>query len=263
MKSGEIVANKYLLKALLGAGGMGEVWSAIHTSTDRDFAIKFMHAHVASPEMTARFAREAKASARINHPNIIDVFDVGQTEDGHLYLVMEMLDGVPLADAFYASPPLNVREFLALILDATKALAAAHSVGIFHRDVKPANIFLHRERGTGMSFAKVLDFGISKFSANDDSLATKTGSVLGSPRYMSPEQARSAAGADHRADIWALGVIMFEGLTGFWPHDGDSFSSLVIAIATSPPRDINVVVPNLPAGLRSLVRDCLAPMEQR
>jgi serine/threonine-protein kinase len=264
MKPGEIIAAKYRLKHRLGVGGMGEVWAAQHTATGRDFAIKFMHAHVAaSKQARQRFSREARASARINHPNIIDVFDVGELEDGCLYLVMELLDGISLADAFFVQPPISVRDFVSIMLDTSRALSAAHAAGIVHRDIKPGNIFLHRDRSSGLAYAKLLDFGISKFGASEDDLSTKTGSVLGSPRYMSPEQARSAAAADHRADVWAMGVILFEGTVGTWPHEGDSFSSLVVAIATTPPASIDQMAPHLPDDLRSIVRDALMPIDQR
>jgi eukaryotic-like serine/threonine-protein kinase len=262
MKAGQVVAGRYRLEARLGVGGMGEVWSAVHIGTGRDFAIKFMHAHAAASQSARqRFSREARASAKINHPNIIDVFDVGEMEDGVLYLVMELLSGVSLADALHAEPALSIQDLLAVLLDTAQALAAAHAVGIVHRDVKPANIFLHKERGTGFSFAKILDFGISKFT--DDDQGTKTGSILGSPRYMSPEQTRSAAAADPKADIWALGVVLFEGLTGTWPHEGDSFSSLVVNICTVPPLSIDAVAPHLPEPLRAIVRECLLPYPER
>lgn len=264
MKPGDIVADKYRLKERLGIGGMGQVWSVTHTQTDREFAIKVMHPHIAeSQEARSRFTREAKASARINHPNVIDIFDVGEMPSGSLYLVMELLDGLPLADAFFAHPPLSVRDFLSIMLDSAHALEAAHQVGVVHRDVKPANIYLHRERVSGLACAKIVDFGISKFSAANDSVATNTGSVLGSPRYMSPEQTRSAASTDARSDIWALGVVLFEGLCGFWPHDGDSYSSLVLAIVTNPPKSIDEHAPHLPEELRDLIRSCLQPLETR
>src|SRR5262249_35250612 len=156
--------------------------------------------------------REARASAKINHPNIIDVFDVGSLEDGSLYLVMELLDGMSLAEAFHAEPPLTAQAFVAILLEAARALAAAHAAGIIHRDIKPPNIFLHLDRSTRLASAKLLDFGVSKFTTNEDAFITKTGSVLGSPRYMSPEQTCSSAAADHRSDLWAMGVILFEGL---------------------------------------------------
>jgi serine/threonine-protein kinase len=264
MKAGETIADRYRLEARLGVGGMGEVWRATHTGTGRDFAVKFMHAHAAaSASARARFLKEARVSAKINHPNVIDIFDAGEMEDGTLYLAMELLDGITLGDAFHVAPPLSVQEFLSVMLDTARALAAAHAVGVVHRDIKPANIFLHRDRATGLASAKILDFGISKFGGNDDSHATKTGAVLGSPRYMSPEQTRSAASVDHRADVWAAGVILFEGLTGTWPHEGDSFSSLVVAICTTPPTSIDLMVPDLPEPLRAVVRDCLKPLAER
>lgn len=262
MKSGEVVAGRYQTDRRLGIGGMGEVWSAVHLGTGRSFAVKFMHAHAAtSASARQRFTREARASARVNHPSVVDVFDVGELEDGTLFLVMQLLDGCSLADALHAVPPLTVQEFLTVIMETTDGIAAAHAAGIVHRDLKPANIFLHKDR-TGLASPKVLDFGISKFADADD-FSTKTGAVLGSPRYMSPEQTRSAAAADQRADIWALGVILFEGLTGTWPHDGDSFTSLVIAISTEPPKSIDAVAPMLPEPVRAIVRECLRPLDER
>ena len=264
MKSGEVVADRYRLDARLGVGGMGEVWKATHSSTGREFAIKFMHAHASSSASARqRFAREARVSAKINHPNVIDIFDAGEHDDGMLYLTMELLDGVSLADAFHVSPPLSMRDLLIVLHDTARALAAAHAAGIIHRDIKPANVFLHRDRATGLASAKILDFGISKFGGMDESNQTKTGAVLGSPRYMSPEQTRSAAGVDHRGDVWACGVILFEGLTGTWPHEGDSFSSLVVAICTVPPASIDLAAPDVPEPVRAIVRDCLKPLDQR
>jgi serine/threonine-protein kinase len=262
MRPGEIVAGKYRLDARLGIGGMGEVWRATHTGTGREFAVKFMHAHHAtSATARERFAREARASAAINHPSVIDVFDVGEHDDGALYLVMELLDGISLAEAFRATSPLSIHELCVVMHDTARALAAAHAAGIIHRDVKPANVFLHRDRATGLASAKILDFGISKFTGLEDQ--TSTGSILGSPRYMSPEQTRAAAAVDPLADLWACGVILFEGLTGTYPHVGDSYSSLVVAICTAPPRSIDQLAPAVPEHVRAVVRDCLKPIDQR
>jgi len=264
MKSGEVIQGKYRLDKRLGIGGMGEVWRATHTGTGREFAIKFMHAHVAvSAVARDRFAREARASAQINHPSIVDVFDVGEHEEGNLYLVMELLDGMLLVDALAGDPPLSVRDFLLVMQDVAEALAAAHAAGIVHRDIKPDNIFLHRDRASGTSVPKVLDFGIGKFAGGSSSNATATGTVLGSPRYMSPEQSRSASSVDGRSDLWACGVILFEALTGTWPHEGDSYSSLILTICTTSPASIDQMVPHLPEALRSIVRDCLKPIELR
>jgi serine/threonine protein kinase len=264
MKSGEVLAWRYRLDARLGVGGMGEVWRATHTGTGREFALKIVHARAASTaDARQRFTHEAQASARIKHPAVVDVFDVGELEDGSLFLAMELLDGVLLEDALHAVPRLSVQDFVVILLGVTQALAAAHNVNIVHRDIKPANIFLHKSRETGFFSPKMLDFGVSKFASASDAEATKVGSVLGSPRYMSPEQARSAASVDARADIWSVGVLLFEGLTGTWPHEGDSFSSLMVAIGTGPPASIDARAPSLPESLRSIVRECLAPLDRR
>jgi serine/threonine-protein kinase len=264
MKSGEVIQGKYRLDKRLGVGGMGEVWRATHTGTGREFAVKFMHPHVAvSAVARDRFAREARASAQINHPSIVDVLDVGEHDEGALYLVMELLDGMLLVDALDGDPPLSIRDFLTVMQDVAEALAAAHAAGIVHRDIKPDNIFLHRDRASGLSVPKVLDFGIGKFAAGGSSGATATGAVLGSPRYMSPEQSRSASSVDGRSDLWACGVLLFEALTGTRPHEGDSYSSLILAVCTTPPASIDQMVPELPEALRSIVRDCLKPIELR
>jgi serine/threonine-protein kinase len=245
---------------------MGEVWSAQHAQTGREFAIKFLHSFVAhaADDARHRFLQEARASARVNHPNIIDVFDVGETEDGTLFLVMELLDGISLGDAFRAEPALTVRELLVLLSGAALALGAAHAAGIVHRDVKPLNIYLHRDRASGLVRPKVLDFGVSKVALGaDDGVATQVGSLLGSPRYMAPEQAVSAASAEGRSDIWSLGVILYEALTGRFPHEGDSSNAIVIAIATRPPTPILEVAPHLPVALAATIDACLRPLESR
>ena len=263
MKSGEVIQSKYRLDKRLGVGGMGEVWRATHTGTGREFAVKFMHAHVAASAVARdRFAREARASARINHPSIIDIFDVGE-HDESLYLVMELLSGMLLVDALAGDPRLTVRDFLAVMHDVVEALGAAHAVGIIHRDIKPENVFLHLDRISGVSLPKVLDFGIGKFADSGGPSVTDTGQVLGSPRYMSPEQSRSAIDIDGRSDLWSCGVVLFEALTGTFPHDGDSFSSLIISICTEPPGSIDAVAPSLPESVRSIVRGCLLPVDKR
>src|SRR5262249_48640070 len=160
-----------------------------HTGTGREFAIKMMHP-TASPTSRERFSREARASSKINHPSVIDVFDVGETDDGSLYMAMELLDGLTLDDVLHAGAPISCADFLNIMLDVVRALGAAHAVGIVHRDVKPANIFLHRDRSTGFYAPKVLDFGISKIAGGEG--VTRVGAVVGSPRYMSPEQTRSS-----------------------------------------------------------------------
>ncbi len=265
MKQGDLVASKYRLQSRLGQGGMGVVWSAAHAQTGREFAIKFLHPVVAaaSEDARRRFLQEARTSARVNHPNIIDILDVGELEDGSLFLVMELLEGMNLGEALRAEPRFNARDLFLIVAGAAMALGAAHSVGVIHRDVKPPNIFLHRDRTLGQVRVKMLDFGVSKVLADGDGMATHSGSLLGSPRYMAPEQAISATSADGRSDIWSLGVILYEALTGQFPHDGDSSNSLVIAIATKPPKPISQVAPTLPPAVRQLVDDCLLPPHER
>ena len=214
MENGKVVAGKYRLNQLLGSGGMAEVWSATNTFTERELAIKFMNREVGkNPEAAARFLKEAKVSARINHPNIIEIHDVGQTDEGQLFLVMELLTGFPLEVALRRqTPPMTVYEFALVMVEVGEALAAAHKSGIVHRDLKPTNIFLHKIK-EGVALPKLLDFGVSKFLEDDQNHAlTIAGTVLGSPLYMSPEQARGDSHLDGRTDVFAFGAILFGAL---------------------------------------------------
>ena len=259
METGQTIAGKYRLKRLLGTGGMASVWSATNVFTERDFAIKFMLPQIArTPEAAARFLLEAKVSARIDHPNIIEVIDVGQAEDGSLFLVMELLTGASLEVAIRRQrQPMSVHEFLMYTRDVADALAAAHRSGVVHRDLKPTNVFLHKDRD-GRLIPKVLDFGVSKILEEEQNTAlTIAGTVLGSPHYMSPEQAMGAAGIDGRTDVFAFGGILFEGLTGRRAYDAPNFNALIVTIATKQPARIDDLAPQLPESLRSLVRDCL------
>lgn len=261
MKSGNVVAGKYRLNQLLGSGGMAEVWSATNTFTERQIAIKFMNAQVAkTPEAAARFLKEAKVSARVNHPNIIDIHDVGQTEDGQLFLVMELLTGFPLEVALRRqNPPMTMYEFALVMVEVAGALAAAHKSGIIHRDLKPTNIFLHKIR-EGIAMPKLLDFGVSKFLEDDQNHAlTIAGTVLGSPLYMSPEQARGESSIDGRTDVFAFGAILFEALCGFRPYEAKNFNALIVKIATTKPKSIDEHGPHVPESLRAVVRSCLEP----
>ena len=259
METGQTIAGKYRLKRLLGTGGMASVWSATNVFTERDFAIKFMLPQIArTPEAAQRFLLEAKVSARIDHPNIIEVIDVGQAEDGSLFLVMELLSGTSLEVAILRQrQPMSVHEFLGFMRDVAVALAAAHRSGVVHRDLKPTNVFLHKDRD-GRPVPKVLDFGVSKILEEEQNTAlTIAGTVLGSPHYMSPEQAMGAAGIDGRTDVFAFGGILFEGLTGRRAYDAPNFNALIVTIATKQPARIDELAPQLPESVRALVRDCL------
>ncbi|MBX3185382.1 MAG: protein kinase [Labilithrix sp.] len=261
MESGTVVAGKYRLNQLLGSGGMAEVWSATNTFTERELAIKFMNMQVGkSPEAAARFLKEAKVSARINHPNVIEIHDVGQTDQGQLFLVMELLTGFPLEVALRRqTPPMTVYEFALVMVEVGEALAAAHKSGIVHRDLKPTNIFLHKVR-EGIAMPKLLDFGVSKFLEDDQNHAlTIAGTVLGSPLYMSPEQARGDSHLDGRTDVFAFGAILFEALCGYRAYEAKNFNALIVKIATTKPKSIDECAPHVPASLRFVVRGCLEP----
>ena len=260
LQAGQTIAGKYRLNKLLGTGGMASVWSATNLFTEREFAIKFLLPQVAkTPEAARRFLMEAKVSARVNHPNIIEVIDVGQAEDGMLFLVMELLSGQSLEGALRRqNPTMSVYEFIGVMLDVARALYAAHSAGVIHRDLKPTNVLLHTDR-EGVAVPKLLDFGVSKFLLEESKniALTQDGTVLGSPLYMSPEQAMGQANIDGRTDIFAFGAILFEGLTGFRCYDALNFNALIVTIATTQPKNIDVAAPHIPPGVRQVVRDCL------
>ncbi|HEX7665506.1 MAG TPA: serine/threonine-protein kinase, partial [Polyangiaceae bacterium] len=196
--------------------------------------------------------------ARINHPNIIEVMDVGQSEDGSLFMVMELLSGVSFETALKRqTPPMTVYELSVIMLDVARALAAAHKSNVIHRDLKPTNIFLHKDRH-GIAVPKVLDFGVSKFLEEQQSAhLTVAGTVLGSPMYMSPEQAKGESSIDGRTDIFAFGAMMFEALAGFRCYDAPNFNALIVAIATTQPKSIHDAAPRMPDSLRDLVADCI------
>ncbi|HEY4016600.1 MAG TPA: serine/threonine-protein kinase [Polyangiaceae bacterium] len=264
LETGRTIAGKYRLNRMLGAGGMAFVWSATNVFTERDFAIKFMLPHVArTPEAAQRFLLEAKVSARINHPNIIEIIDVGQSEDGSLFLVMELLNGASLDVAMRRQQPaMTVHDLLFYMKDVAVALEAAHRSGVVHRDLKPTNIFLHEDRD-GRVVPKLLDFGVSKVLEEEQNTGlTMAGTVLGSPHYMSPEQAMGASDIDGRTDVFAFGGILFEALTGRRAYEAPNFNALIVTIATKQPLRIDDMAPKLPEALRSLVRECLITLRE-
>ena len=258
MQSGQTIAGKYRLNQLLGNGGMASVWSATNIFTDRQIAMKFMLPSVArTPEAAKRFLMEAKVSARVDHPNIIEVIDVGQTEEGTLFLVIELLTGVPLEMALTRqSPRMSVHEFAVVMVQVARALTAAHRSGVVHRDLKPTNVFLHEGRDR-QPIVKLLDFGISKFLEEEPTELTIAGTVLGSPFYMSPEQARGDEDLDQRTDVYSFGAICFEALCGHRAYEALNFKSLLVKIATTTPKSIDDVAPEAPELFRAIVRECM------
>lgn len=250
------MAGKYRVERVLGAGGMGVVVSALHLELDQRVAVKFLLAHIASPEAVARFVREARAAVKIRSEHVARVIDVGRLEDGAPYMVMEYLEGRDLA-AQLGHGPLSIEDAVDYVIQAADAMAEAHAEGIVHRDLKPANLFLTR-RSDGGPVIKVLDFGISKLQTPDTEMSlTRTSAVMGSPVYMSPEQARAVHSVDARTDIWSLGIILFELLTGRTPFRGNTLPELITAIAMDAPQPLRQVRPEAPEDLELAISRCL------
>ncbi|MBI5489645.1 MAG: serine/threonine protein kinase [Deltaproteobacteria bacterium] len=233
-RTGEVLDNKYKLLRLLGEGGMGAVYEAQHTVIGRRCAVKFLHAEIAhNAEVVKRFIREAQAAAAIGHPNIIDIYDVGVTADGAPYLVMEYLLGSSLADELEHRTKLPPAEAAEIVAQALSALEVAHSHGVVHRDLKPDNLYLVRSPNAPPR-VKILDFGISKIAdpGKPEDRMTSTGMVLGTPYYMAPEQARGDRDIDHRIDLYAMGIVLYESTTGRVPFTGDNYNQLLLKILT-------------------------------
>jgi serine/threonine-protein kinase len=259
-RPGQVLAGKYRVERLLGRGGMGAVFAAHHELLQQSVALKVMLADPAdSRQSVPRFLNEARAAARIEGEHVARVLDVGQLDDGSPYIAMELLEGSDLAHLLATRGSLPADEAIEYVLQALQALAQAHALGIVHRDLKPANLFLARRRD-GTEVVKVLDFGISKVidPGASPGILTGSSSLLGSPLYMAPEQLRHAKTVDPRADIWAIGVILFELLAGRPPFDGKTLAEVFAAILERPPAALRTVRPDLPAGLEAIITRCLA-----
>jgi serine/threonine protein kinase len=254
MTPGNIIGGRYRLVRQLGEGAMGVVWAAVNQLTSGEVALKLILQ--STEELRLRLLREARVCGGLKHRNVIEVHDVGQTEDGDPFLVMQLLYGETLAELLKRQRRLDPPVAAQIARDVARALAAAHAAGVIHRDLKPANIFLHHEAGADGATVKVLDFGVSKSLAMSDGLVTIDGGAIGSPAYMSPEQARADRDLDHRADIWSLGVVLFELLTGVRPFQGDTNQVIPRIILGDIPlvsRYVRLVDP----GLVTLVSRCL------
>jgi serine/threonine protein kinase len=254
---GHVLAAKYRLTSCIGQGGMGEVWRARHLALNSDVAIKFIRTELAGAEdIAGRFMREAQAAAALRSPHVVQIFDYGV--DGTLaYMVMELLEGESLAQRVRRQP-VPLRELSRIMTQVARALSKAHEAGIVHRDLKPDNIFLTHPDGELV--AKVLDFGIAKFRAGPDvAPVTATGAIMGTPHYMSPEQVQGNQQVDLGTDIWALGVIACESLTGRRPFDSDAFGDLLLKVCAHPlpvPSRIGQVPPGFDAWFaRAVNRD--------
>jgi serine/threonine protein kinase len=259
---GQILAGKFRIERVLGQGGMGIVVAATHLQLDERVALKFLLPEALSnPEAVERFAREARAAVKIKSEHVARVSDVGTLESGSPYMVMEYLHGEDLASYVRRNGAAAIPEAVEFLLQACEAIAEAHALGIVHRDLKPANLFVTR-RVDGSPCIKVLDFGISKLTVTapgggPELGMTKTHSIMGSPLYMSPEQMSSTRNVDMRTDIWALGVILYETLTGRVPFDAETMPQLCGMILQDPPRPLRDLRPDVPESLQAVVLHCL------
>ena len=252
---GDVLAGKYRVTKILGIGGMGMVVAATHLELDQRVAIKFMLPGAGeSPETALRFLREAKAAGRLNSDHVCRVMDVGRFDSGAPYIVMEYLQGESLAAMLRRHGSLRVSDAVDFILQAIEGHAEAHAHGIVHRDLKPDNLFLHK-RNDGGAIVKVLDFGISKVKVTG--VSTKTGDIMGSPAYMAPEQMESTRSVDHRADVWSLGVVLYQLVVGQAPFRGDTLPLLCMHVVNDDPEPMSTIRGDLPDGFEAVVMRCL------
>ena len=256
---GSVVAGKYEVERVIGEGGLGVVVKARHVGLDQPVAIKHLKPLAASrTDVVERFMREARLAAKIKNEHAVKVHDVDAIESGIPYMVMEFLDGRDLG-AMLLESPLPPTKAIDYVLQACEALAEAHAAGIVHRDLKPGNLFLASRPG-GASIVKVVDFGISKITSKDtpsEKRVTRVDERVGTPVFMSPEQLQAAEDLDARADIWALGVVLYELVTGRVPFDAEDLPQLCVAILTQPPVPLTAVKPDAPPGLEEVIARCL------
>ena len=259
---GERLGGRYLVVRALGRGGMGTVYEA-RTDEGESFALKVIRPEVqqkAGQDAVRRFLREAKAAEQIESPYVARVVDAGSDEARGLpFLVMELLHGRDLARLLQERGPLEPDGVVPLFVEACAGLAAAHACGVIHRDMKPANIFVQDVEG-GRVTAKICDFGVAKQMGplEEGSALTHSGGIVGSPMYMSPEQARSAKGVDHRTDIFSLAVSLYEALTGVRPWQASSVGQMVFAMWSTEPRPLSVIAPWVDPKLAAVIHHALA-----
>jgi eukaryotic-like serine/threonine-protein kinase len=271
MQPGRVIAGKFKLIRELGQGGMGAVWAAVHEALGREVAVKFLHPQSDhSALLTERFVSEARMVASIKHRFVVDVFDFGVTEDGLYYMVLELLQGPSLAQRMDHGPAFPVRAAVQLMADCLRGLQVVHEAGIVHRDLKPDNIFVIEDAdGT---FPKLIDFGISKRTQTDSPFAklsgkagriTKPGTVIGTPFYMPPEQLRGRGDVDARADIYSVGVILFELLAGHLPFNEDNIGDLMVAITVRGAPELAKLRPELGEGISRILARALSAQPER
>jgi eukaryotic-like serine/threonine-protein kinase len=262
---GTVLGGKFRVVRMLGEGGMGAVYEIVHELTHHHRALKLLHPSVANtPGVLERFLREASAAGRIGNPHIVETFDAGQLETGEPYIVMEMLQGEPLANALERRNRIPTGELAEIMRQVAATIEAAHHAGIVHRDLKPDNVFLLQI--DGRPFVKILDFGISKFApgiASDGMAQTREGSMLGTPYYMAPEQLHGLKDVDARVDVWAMGVILYECASGQRPFTADSMVQLGMRICEGKPTPLLDLQPDLPPGFVAVLERAMEPEREK
>jgi serine/threonine-protein kinase len=254
--AGQVIEGKYRIVRVLGEGGMGAVYEGENVRIHRKVAIKVLHAQVASKaDIVQRFEREAQAAGRIGSEHIVEVLDLGNLPSGERFMVMEYLDGEPLTNRIKSRGRLSAQEAAPILRQLLEGLAAAHAAGIIHRDLKPDNVYIVKKQG--QDFVKILDFGVSKFSGTDAEFSmTRTGAVVGTPYYMSPEQARGQK-IDNRSDLYSIGVVAYQAVTGRVPFNAETFNELIFKIALETPEPIEHAVPGFDAGFSAIIRKAM------
>jgi serine/threonine protein kinase len=261
VREGDLLAGKYRVDRVLGAGGMGIVVAARHEQLDQMVALKFVREEALdNEEAVQRFLREARAAVKLKSEHVARVLDVGKLDSGAPYMVMEYLEGSDLAKVLVDNGPMDFEVAADFVLQACEAVAEAHAAGIVHRDLKPENLFLTNTVG-GTQKVKVLDFGVSKAMDSTSGAGmgslTRTRAMLGSPLYMAPEQMRSSRDVDARADVWAMGVVLFQLLTQRWPFEADTMPELCLKVVTEPPTSLAAFRPDAPPGLVAMIARCV------
>ncbi|MEM1032380.1 MAG: serine/threonine-protein kinase [Myxococcota bacterium] len=263
---GRVIEGKYRVLGAVGEGGMSSIYEAEPVGGRGRVALKVLHPSLADDrEAIARLRQEAEVVSTIGHPNICRVYDLGRTGEGAPYLVMELLEGESLAERIKADGRMSFAALAPIVEQVLAALGAAHAKGILHRDLKPENVFIKRGRGRAPVVAKLLDFGISKtmsYEFVDAARLTHSGMVMGTPYYMAPEQARGDSGLDQRVDLWAVGVVLYEALTGRRPFVATNYNALLVKILTSRPRPVRKLVPGLPEPVVALVDRSLSKLRE-
>jgi eukaryotic-like serine/threonine-protein kinase len=269
---GQLIDGKYEVRSIIGSGGMGTVFEAKHVAIGRIVAIKALHpSQIDNATAVKRFHQEAWAAGSIGHPSLCEVYDVGLLPDRGPFIVMERLWGVTMAERLQQALRLPIREAVATIMHVLAGLDAVHERGIIHRDIKPENVFLAERKNQPLA-VKVLDFGVSKVIAggnnanewDERSALTQTGIVMGTPYYVSPEQARALRDVDARTDLYSCGVVLYEALTGEIPYEANNFHALLLRILQGNPRSPREIRDEIPPELEAVIAKAMAAdREQR